>query len=154
MASGIDTSSVSGELSDLPEPEPFLLINRQRKHRIDRGPILDFLARLVEDVPADAPFSVVLVSDRTIHRYNRKYRGQDKATDVLSFPGDEPYLGDILISVETAYDQARRSKVLTLERNIRRLALHGLLHLMGYDHETDDGEMRSAEIRLRRRFQC
>ena len=89
-----------------------------------------------------------------IHRYNREYRGQDKATDVLSFPGDESYLGDILISVETAYEQAVRSKVLTLESNIRRLALHGLLHLMGYDHETDDGQMRAAEVRLRRRFRC
>jgi len=154
MALEIDTRGASTGLSDLAEPEPFLLINRQRKHRIDRGRILKFLSRLVEDVSPEAAFSVVLFSDRTIHRYNREFRGQDKATDVLSFPGDASYLGDILISVETAYDQARRSKALTLESNIQRLALHGLLHLMGYDHETDDGDMRAVENRLRRRFQC
>ena len=86
--------------------------------------------------------------------YNRDYRGFDKPTDVLSFPGDRSYLGDILISSETAYNQARKSATLTFERNLRRLILHGLLHLMGYDHETDNGEMRIMERRLRRRFQC
>ena len=154
MASAIASGGESPGSSDLGESEPFLLINRQRKHPVDRPRILDFLSRLVADLSPDAPFSVVLVSDRMIHRYNREYRGQDKATDVLSFPGDPPYLGDVLISVETAYDQAGRSRVLTLESNIRRLALHGLLHLMGFDHEIDDGQMRALEIRLRRRFQC
>ena len=63
-------------------------------------------------------------------------------------------LGDILISSETAYNQARKFKNTRFETNIRRLLLHGLLHLMGYDHETDNGEMRAIERRLRRRFQC
>jgi probable rRNA maturation factor len=130
------------------------LINRQRKHRIDRRRVRTFLGRLVEDVSPRGAFSVVLVSDRTIHGFNRQYRRQDKPTDVLSFPGDDGYLGDIVISVETAHAQVTRSNVLTLERNIERLALHGLLHLMGYDHETDNGEMRALELRLRRRFRC
>jgi probable rRNA maturation factor len=99
-------------------------------------------------------FSIVFVTDDMIRRYNRQYRGFDKATDVLSFSGNDGYLGDILISSETAYNQARKSKTLSFETNIRRLLLHGLLHLMGYDHETDDGEMRMLERRLRRRFQC
>jgi probable rRNA maturation factor len=141
-------------VSDTAGAEPFLLINRQRKHKINRDDLEDFLDRFIAYNHLGAQFSVVLVSDRTIHRYNRQYRGRDKATDVLSFPGDEGYLGDILISVETASEQARRSKALTLEKNIRRLALHGLLHLMGYDHETDRGEMRALEFRLRRRFEC
>jgi probable rRNA maturation factor len=99
-------------------------------------------------------FSVVLITDEMIQRYNREYRGYDKPTDVLSFQGDRQYLGDILISSETAYNQARKSSTLSFETNVRRLVLHGLLHLMGYDHETDDGEMRTIERRLRRRFQC
>ena len=99
-------------------------------------------------------FSVVLVTDGMIRRYNRDYREFDRATDVLSFSGDDGYLGDILISSETAYNQARKSKTLSFETNIHRLLLHGLLHLMGYDHETDEGEMRTLERRLRRRFQC
>jgi probable rRNA maturation factor len=101
-----------------------------------------------------AEFSVVFVTDDIIRRYNRDYRGFDKSTDVLSFSGDDDYLGDILISSETAYNQARNSKTLSFETNIRRLLLHGLLHLMGYDHESDSGEMRTLERRLRRRFQC
>ena len=99
-------------------------------------------------------FSVVLITDETMREYNRRYRGFDKPTDVLSFRGEQLYLGDILISSETAYNQARHSRTLTFEKNVRRLILHGLLHLMGYDHEIDNGEMRTIERRLRRRFQC
>jgi probable rRNA maturation factor len=102
----------------------------------------------------DRPFSVVLIPDSVMRRYNRDYRGFDKPTDVLSFRGDAAYLGDILISSETAYNQALKSATLSFEKNVRRLILHGLLHLMGYDHETDNGEMRAIERRLRRRFQC
>ena len=97
---------------------------------------------------------MVIITDEMIQRYNRQYRGFDKPTDVLSFRSDPRYLGDILISSETAYNQARKSKTLTFETNIRRLILHGLLHLIGYDHETDEGQMRTIERRLRRRFQC
>jgi probable rRNA maturation factor len=87
---------------------------------------------------------------------NRDFRGFDKPTDVLSFRtsrkgGSEGYLGDIVISVETADRQARRLRS-TLPRELEILALHGFLHLLGYDHETDDGEMRRIEYRLRRRL--
>lgn len=150
----LEPSGSSPRSAESAESEPYLLINRQRKHRVDRARMLDFLSRLIGHLLPGAPFSVVLVSDRIIRQYNRDYRGQDQATDVLSFPGDDGYLGDILISIETAHGQALRSKALTFESNLERLALHGLLHLMGYDHETDRGEMRSVEIRLRRRFQC
>ena len=131
-----------------------LLLNRQRKHRVDTKRLEGFLSRLVDDLAPPHSFSVVLVSDRVIARYNRTYRGVKKATDVLSFPGDGENLGDILISTQTAWDQASRSPALDFESNLERLALHGLLHLMGYDHETDDGEMRALELRLRRRFHC
>lgn len=86
--------------------------------------------------------------------YNHRYAGKDWTTDVLSFPAGEPnfeeegerhYLGDILISVE----KADRQKSGSLEEELKILILHGLLHLLGYDHETDQGEMRSLEIKLR-----
>jgi probable rRNA maturation factor len=132
-----------------------ILINKQRKHAIDRRNLQSFLSTLAGELDVrDQGFSVVLITDREMQDYNRQYRGFDKTTDVLSFEGHQRYLGDILISSETAYNQARKSRTLTFEKNIRRLILHGLLHLMGYDHETDDGEMRSIERRLRRRFQC
>ena len=151
LADGLSSPPNAGELEFV---EPDLLINRQRKHRVNRDQLTAFLSRLVDQVGPAAPFSVVLVSDRRIHRYNLRYRGYDKPTDVLSFPGDDSYLGDILVSVETAYTQAQRSKRLTLESNIKRLSLHGLLHLIGYDHETDNGEMRLLETRLRRQLRC
>jgi probable rRNA maturation factor len=114
-----------------------------------------FLSELAEfQGERDSSVTVVLIDDEAMKTYNRKYRGFDKTTDVLSFCGDGDYLGDILISVETAYAQARKSPVLTLESNLRRLALHGFLHLTGHDHESDNGEMRAIEIRLRRKFKC
>ena len=118
-------------------------------------PLQRFLSSLVPELAVgDRSFSVVVITDRMMRSYNLRYRGLDKATDVLSFRGDREYLGDILISSETAYNQARESITLSFEANIRRLILHGLLHLMGYDHETDNGEMRVIERRLRRRFRC
>jgi probable rRNA maturation factor len=131
------------------------LLNKQRAHRIDsRG-----LLRFVDDLTASmgcpqAEFMVVFITDAAMRTYNHRYRGKDKPTDVLSFRGDGDYLGDILISTETAWAQARQSRTLTFDTNIRRLLLHGFLHLSGYDHETDNGEMRTIERRLRRKFQC
>ena len=139
-----------------PQTRPgYLILNRQRKHAIDTVRLRKFLSTAVRELSAEnSAFSVVLVTDGAIRRYNRDYRGYDKPTDVLSFRGEDGYLGDILISCETAYNQARKSRTLSFETNIHRLLLHGLLHLMGYDHETDGGEMRIVERRLRRRFQC
>jgi probable rRNA maturation factor len=103
--------------------------------------------------------ALVVSGDRLLRRLNRDYRGKDKATDVLSFPGDrrarrdrrDSGLGDIVISVETA---ARNARALgrTLPQELDVLALHGFLHLLGHDHETDDGTMDRLERRLRRRL--
>jgi probable rRNA maturation factor len=133
----------------------YIIINKQRKHAIDCRSVRRFLLTLVSELGVQhRTVSVVLITDSAMQRYNRQYRGFDKPTDVLSFPGEQLYLGDILISSETAYNQSLKSRVLSFEQNVRRLILHGLLHLIGYDHETDDGQMRSIERRLRRRFQC
>jgi probable rRNA maturation factor len=138
-----------------PLAESYTLINKQRTHAIDRKALRRFLGKLIPELGIRRPsFSIVFITDEMIRRYNRQYRGFDKPTDVLSFSGDQLYLGDILISSETAYNQALKSKTFSFERNLQRLILHGLLHLMGYDHETDDGQMRTIERRLRRRFQC
>ena len=128
--------------------EPNLLINRQRSVRADWAGVRKFLDVLRSRV-AKRPFTICLVSDRSIRRYNKQYRHKDQATDVLSFPagdGAEPneYLGDILISVETARCSAARFH-LALKDEIKILSLHGVLHLMGYDHETDRGRMARAE---------
>jgi probable rRNA maturation factor len=133
----------------------YLILNRQRKHSIDINGVRNFLLGLVPELGLEgAAFSVVFTTDSAMRRYNRVYRGFDEPTDVLSFPGGNGYLGDILISSETAYNQSRKSRILSFESNIHRLVLHGLLHLMGYDHETDQGQMRAIERRIRRKFQC
>lgn len=96
--------------------------------------------------------SVLLTGDKGIQRLNRKFRGKNKPTDVLSFPSDFPGVaGDLAISVPTAMRQAlEQSHSLAVE--IKVLMLHGLLHLAGYDHETDDGRMARRERLLRSRL--
>jgi probable rRNA maturation factor len=97
---------------------------------------------------------VFLCDDLTIRTLNRRYRGRDRATDVLSFPGgftlpDGPiYLGDVAISLETAARQALSAGIPFLQE-LQCLLLHALLHLLGFDHETDAGEMSSQENELR-----
>ena len=127
------------------------LINRQRTVAADCEQVETFLAQLASQV-ATSSFSVCLLSDRNMRRYNQRFRSKDCATDVLSFPasenllGENGYLGDILISVETARENAARYG-LALDQEIKILALHGLLHLMGYDHERDQGRMARTEKR-------
>ena len=95
--------------------------------------------------------TVALVPDPRIRALNRQYRKRDAPTDVLSFPADERgYLGDVVIARGVAKRQARAAGH-SLATELRVLALHGLLHLLGYDHERDDGRMARFERRLRRR---
>ena len=95
--------------------------------------------------------TVALVSDRKIRTLNRTYRHKDYATDVLSFPAADPAtLGDVVIATGVARRQAREAGH-PLQTELRVLALHGLLHLLGYDHETDNGRMARLEARLRHR---
>ena len=117
-------------------------------------PGLSGMARqLLAELAADAvTFNLRLVADGEMRELNRRYRKIDAATDVLSFPGEDTpegrHLGDVVISVETA---ASRDGT-PLERELKVLTLHGILHCLGYDHETDDGEMEALEARLRARF--
>ncbi|HEY8226365.1 MAG TPA: rRNA maturation RNase YbeY [Pyrinomonadaceae bacterium] len=130
------------------------VVNRQRTSKV---PARDWVALATSILKllgrTDSSATIAFVSDRKIRELNRTFRAMDKATDVLSFPGGEEGrdLGDVAISIETAKVQAKRSG-LTLEREIAQLILHGLLHLSGYDHETDDGEMNRLELQLRRRL--
>ena len=95
--------------------------------------------------------SVALVDDGAIRRLNRQYRGQDVPTDVLSFPGEMPgFLGDIVIAAGVARRQAATAGH-AFGTEARVLALHGLLHLLGYDHAHDGGAMARLESRLRTR---
>lgn len=115
-----------------------------------------FLADSVRAAGLDGSVSVLLTGDAEIQRLNREFRGKNKATDVLSFPAGDGFrrarvAGDLAISVETAArEAAQRGHALELE--LRVLLLHGVLHLAGFDHETDSGEMARKENLLRKKL--
>ena len=95
--------------------------------------------------------TVAIVPDARVRALNRQFRKKDKRTDVLSFPSEERGdLGDVVIASGVAARQAREAGH-PLATELRVLALHGLLHLLGYDHEHDDGRMARLERRLRKR---
>jgi probable rRNA maturation factor len=101
-------------------------------------------------VRARGEVTIALISDGRMRTLNRAYRGKDYATDVLSFPvEDGTFLGDIAIATGVAQRQADEAGH-SIATELKVLALHGLLHLLGYDHERDDGAMERAEARLRR----
>ncbi|MBK9438909.1 MAG: rRNA maturation RNase YbeY [Chloracidobacterium sp.] len=133
------------------------VVNLQRKITVDVAAIRSFTQLLAEEVSEanGRRFSVAFISDRRMKQLNEMFRSKATTTDVLSFPHepdefdpDKDNLGDIVISVEQAQKQAAENG-LTLEGEIKQLILHGLLHLCGYDHETDDGEMNELELVLR-----
>jgi len=144
----------------VPRGVEITVVNRQRARKVSGRALARFGRELAAELPPRAAdrMAVCLVSDPAMAALNRRFRRKPGTTDVLSFPGDgtpEPeghiHLGDIAISVPRAAEQARAAKH-GLGRELRRLMLHGYLHLLGYDHETDDGTMKRLERRLVRRL--
>ncbi len=143
--------------------------NRQRAVRLARRPLESFLRRARKELGLqEAGLTVCLVSDAEIARLNETFRKKKGPTDVLSFPmvvrqrpvrlgrGSRTvktgeYLGDIAISPATAQRYAKKNGR-QLSSELQVLILHGVLHLLGYDHETDHGEMERVERKLRKRL--
>jgi probable rRNA maturation factor len=146
-----------------------IVVNLQRKVPLEMRPLRTFAASLSAEIDemGSSDFSVAFVSDGRMKELNSFFRGKETTTDVLSFrhepdefapTGDQASgtigganadpLGDIVISVEQAQRQAEENG-LDLETEIKQLILHGVLHLCGYDHETDGGEMNARELELR-----
>jgi probable rRNA maturation factor len=128
-------------------------------YALSKPALTRFFNRARQAVGLTGEVEVLLTSDAELKRLNRSFRGKNKATDVLSFPAFIPEgfpagfpmpdtAGDLAISLETAARQAATFGH-TLEDEVRILLLHGLLHLSGLDHETDDGEMAAREAELR-----
>jgi probable rRNA maturation factor len=133
------------------------VVNRQRLVPVDCARWRDFAAEALKLLRAeDAGVTVAFISDRAMRRLNRLWRGKVGTTDVLSFPAQQEdweqlegrSLGEVAISVECAKAQAKVYG-LSIEHEIAQLLLHGLIHLCGYDHETDSGEMNRLELQLR-----
>ena len=136
-----------------------MIVNRQRRVPVALQPLQHFYERVRQEL--DFPLegvTVQLVSDGAMARLNQTFRKKRGSTDVLSFPAKQPrakqraeYVGDIAISPETARRNARRFSR-SLPAEMRILILHGMIHLAGFDHETDHGQMDRLERRLRRRL--
>lgn len=130
-----------------------VLLNRQRRRHVDARRLRRILRGAARALRVSGEIALVLTGDRRVQALNARYRGQDEPTDVLSFPGPggREGLGDVVISVETAERNARALGRTPLQE-LDVLALHGFLHVLGYDHETDEGTMDRLERRLRRRL--
>jgi probable rRNA maturation factor len=139
------------------------VVNRQRKMPIDCERWQAFATKaagvLPEAAASQASATIAFVSDRAMRELNRMWRHKSGTTDVLSFPAEQDdfeklegaSLGDVVISVEQAARQAKENG-LKFDEEIAQLILHGLLHLCGYDHATDQGEMNRLELRLRKKL--
>jgi probable rRNA maturation factor len=136
-----------------------MIVNCQRRIPVALKPLEEFYERVRKELrfPAES-VSIRLISDAAMARLNRKYRHKRGPTDVLSFPANgaksgrgSAYIGDIAISPQTARRNARRL-ARPAPAELRILILHGMLHLAGFDHETDHGEMDRKERRLRRQL--
>ena len=133
------------------------IVNLQRKVKLDAKsfrPFVEQLAAATQEASSKT-FSIAFISDDRMKQLNEMFRGKDATTDVLSFPHepdefdpDKDNLGDIVISTQQAQKQASENG-LSLDAEIKQLILHGVLHLCGYDHETDAGEMNTRELELR-----
>ena len=117
-----------------------IILNRQRKRRVRTKSFERLLGELAGRYRLVEPeVSLAFVGERAIQTLNRRFMKKDRPTDVLSFPLGEKgpdgkfYLGDIVIAVPVAFRQAR-AKGHSLDRELRLLAIHGFLHLLGYDH--------------------
>jgi len=140
------------------------IVNRQRLvpvrstelARVAEGVILTLSkARLIR---RSAALAIAIVRSKQMRRLNRLYRSNNTDTDVLSFPAspddkpvDDPYLGDVVICADVALRQSDKA-CLSIHRELAELVIHGVLHLAGYDHEVDNGEMNRLELKLRRRL--
>ena len=136
------------------------LINRQRPRKLNSHEWREFAERALRAIDSTRQsVTIVFVSDAAIKKLNRDFRGKNCSTDVLSFPtqaedfeiANQSHLGEVVISVERAAAQAKENG-LTFTNEVHQLILHGLLHLSGYDHETDEGEMNRLELRLRKKL--
>jgi len=124
---------------------------RHPSRRIPRRALRSFLSELAHSAGRGRTVTCLITNDRQLRELNRRFRGQDHATDVLSFPSANGGPGELAISLDRAEQQAAEFGH-SVEQELRILMLHGVLHLAGMDHETDSGQMARAEARWRKRL--
>jgi len=127
-----------------------ILLDNQTDLDID----LNLLEQIAKYLEVTKDIELIITDNRTIQEYNKEYRGVDRATDVLSFPLEDIEfmpLGSIVISIDKAKEVANRLQH-SIQDELSLLFTHGLLHLLGYDHEIDSGEMRALESKIVENF--
>ncbi len=144
------------------------VVNRQRLARIDARRVAKLADAALDAIEREgANLTVAFVRDRVLRELNSKFRGSDRATDVLSFPAENEresargvhfmgrsaseHVGDIVVSTDTALRQANDAGH-SFAQEVDELVIHGVLHLCGYDHETDRGQMNRLELKLRKKL--
>jgi probable rRNA maturation factor len=141
-------------------PKNDLVILQKKVAGLNEGTLGRFVLRARKAVGLCAPVNVLVTSSAAVRVLNRQFRGKNKATDVLSFPSASTAMpsekrklaGDVAISADIARENSVRLGH-SIAQEIKILALHGILHLAGFDHERDNGEMARKEATLRRKFQ-
>ncbi|MDR3747274.1 MAG: rRNA maturation RNase YbeY [Acidobacteriota bacterium] len=129
-----------------------MIVLQQSETEISERALSLFAGKAQRAIGLEGEVNVRITSSRELQELNRRFRGKDKPTDVLSFPSGMPKVaGDIAISREIAAAKAAEIGH-PMETELKVLILHGLLHLAGYDHEADNGEMLLREIALRRKL--
>jgi probable rRNA maturation factor len=132
-----------------------MIILHKRVAGANEGTLNAFITKAKRVIGLRGSVSVLLSNNRELRALNRQFRGKDKPTDVLSFPsevvGARRFVGDVAISVEIAAQNGKRLGHSSADE-VKILILHGLLHLAGYDHEADHGEMARTEERLRKKL--
>lgn len=132
---------------------PTIILERRIRGLSERG-LAQFVSAACRSLSLPAGATVLVTSSQRMRALNARFRGKNQATDVLSFPGPESvegFAGDIAISLDIAARNARSLRH-SVSDEVRILALHGLLHLAGYDHESDDGEMARREKMMRKKL--
>ncbi len=134
-------------------PDGSTVTFRRTPPNFRRRGVEQFARRLQREVAKGKPFDCLITGDADLRRLNHEFRGLDYPTDVLSFPSEaeSERLGDLAISLGRARVQAREFGH-SIEQEVEILMLHGVLHLLGHDHETDQGQMARAEKRWRVRL--
>ncbi len=129
------------------------VIFRSTSRQISKRDIRAYAEQLAKQLGGGRPFCCLIAGDTQLRGLNRQFLGKNYATDVLSFPSGSPQgsLGDVAISLDRAREQAREQGH-TLSLEVKVLMLHGVLHLLGLDHERDRGTMRRVEIQWRRKL--
>ena len=135
------------------------IINQQNEIKIELSIFQEFAENVLNEIANGKTVTIVFNNDSKMRQLNNGFRGKNTTTDVLSFTyevdefeTDSNFLGDIVISLEQAKRQAIENN-LAFEIEVKQLILHGFLHLLGFDHETDKGEMNELELKLREKFQ-